>query len=39
VANGPNLTNGQSFSKVIGILGFSFNNRKLYPRTAADLPP
>jgi hypothetical protein len=27
------------FSKVIGIAGFSFSNRKLYPRSAADLVP
>ena len=43
-ANGPNLTTGQTFSKVVGILGFSFSNRKIYPRTAAgtvggDMPP
>lgn len=28
-----------AFSKVIGIAGFSFSNRKVYPRSAADLVP
>ncbi len=28
-----------TFSKVIGIAGFSFANRKMFPRTAADLVP
>jgi cytosine/adenosine deaminase-related metal-dependent hydrolase len=27
------------FSKVIGVYGFSFSNRKIYPRSAADLVP
>jgi hypothetical protein len=27
------------FSKVIGVYGFSFSNRKIYPRSAADLAP
>jgi cytosine/adenosine deaminase-related metal-dependent hydrolase len=27
------------FSKIIGVSGFSFKNRKLYPRSAADLVP
>ena len=31
------FTNGTSFPKVTGILGFGFGNRKLYPRLAADL--
>jgi hypothetical protein len=30
---------GTAFSKVIGIAGFSFTNRKIYPRSMADLPP
>lgn len=30
---------GTAYSKVIGICGFSFSNRKLYPRSAADLVP
>ena len=28
-----------SFSKIVGVCGFSFANRKLYPRNAADLTP
>jgi cytosine/adenosine deaminase-related metal-dependent hydrolase len=28
-----------TFTKIIGIAGFSFNERKMYPRTAADLVP
>ena len=28
-----------AFSKVIGVYGFSFSNRKIYPRSAADLAP
>jgi cytosine/adenosine deaminase-related metal-dependent hydrolase len=28
-----------AFSKVVGVYGFSFSNRKLYPRSAADLAP
>ena len=28
-----------AFSKIIGIAGFSFANRKIFPRTAADLVP
>jgi hypothetical protein len=35
----PGFTNGTTFSKITGILGFSFGNRKLYPRIAADLAP
>ncbi|MDB4933259.1 MAG: hypothetical protein JWP87_231 [Labilithrix sp.] len=35
----PGFTNGTSFSKIVGILGYSFGNRKLYPRIAADLVP
>ena len=31
------FTNGTVFPKAIGILGFGFGNRKLYPRIAADL--
>jgi cytosine/adenosine deaminase-related metal-dependent hydrolase len=31
------FTNGTVFPKVVGIVGFSFGNRKIYPRTAADL--
>jgi cytosine/adenosine deaminase-related metal-dependent hydrolase len=31
------FTNGTTFPKVVGILGFGFGNRKLYPRIAADL--
>jgi hypothetical protein len=31
------FTNGTVFPKVVGILGFGFSNRKLYPRIAADL--
>lgn len=27
------------FSQVVGICGFSFKNRKIYPRTAADIVP
>jgi hypothetical protein len=30
---------GVTFSNVTGVLGFSFSNRKLYPRSAADLTP
>jgi hypothetical protein len=30
---------GTAFSKVIGIAGFSFTNRKIYPRSLADLAP
>lgn len=33
----PGFTNGTVFPKIVGILGFSFSNRKLYPRFAADL--
>ncbi len=28
---------GRSFSRIVGILGYSFRHRKLYPRTATDL--
>ena len=28
---------GTSFSNVVGICGFSFSNRKIWPRDAADL--
>lgn len=31
------LTNGTQFPQVTGIAGFSFSNRKIYPRFAADL--
>jgi cytosine/adenosine deaminase-related metal-dependent hydrolase len=31
------FTNGTSFPKIVGIAGFGFGNRKLYPRSAADL--
>jgi cytosine/adenosine deaminase-related metal-dependent hydrolase len=34
-----NIAAGTSFSKIIGIAGFSFSNRKMYPRSAADLVP
>ncbi|HEY8078936.1 MAG TPA: hypothetical protein VIF62_32615, partial [Labilithrix sp.] len=30
---------GTAFSKVVGICGFSFNQRKLWPRSLADLAP
>lgn len=30
------FTNGTTFPKVTGIMGFSFGNRKLYPRSSAD---
>jgi cytosine/adenosine deaminase-related metal-dependent hydrolase len=30
---------GTPFSKIIAVAGFSFSNRKLYPRSAADLVP
>jgi hypothetical protein len=30
---------GTAFSKIVGVAGFSFANRKVYPRTAADLTP
>jgi cytosine/adenosine deaminase-related metal-dependent hydrolase len=30
--------NGRQFSRIHGILGYSFGNRKLYPRGSADLP-
>lgn len=33
----PGFTLGSSFPKVVGIAGFSFGNRKIYPRIAADL--
>jgi hypothetical protein len=29
--------NGRTFTKIVGVLGYSFSNRKLYPRLAADL--
>ncbi|MBX3189181.1 MAG: thrombospondin type 3 repeat-containing protein [Labilithrix sp.] len=29
--------NGRAFTKIVGIGGFSFSNRKLYPRAAGDL--
>jgi hypothetical protein len=29
---------GRAFSRIDGILGYSFGNRKLYPRNSADLP-
>ena len=28
-----------SFSKIVGVCGFTFSNRKIYPRNAADLVP
>ena len=31
------FTNGTMFAKVVGILGYSFSNRKIYPRFIADL--
>jgi cytosine/adenosine deaminase-related metal-dependent hydrolase len=31
------FTNGRAFTRVHGVLGYSFGNRKLYPRTSADL--
>jgi cytosine/adenosine deaminase-related metal-dependent hydrolase len=31
------FTNGTVFPKLVGIVGYSFGNRKIYPRTAADL--
>jgi cytosine/adenosine deaminase-related metal-dependent hydrolase len=31
------FTNGTVFPKVVGILGYSFSNRKIYPRFIADL--
>ncbi|MBS2019456.1 MAG: amidohydrolase family protein [Deltaproteobacteria bacterium] len=31
----PTLTNGRAFTSITGIGGFSFGNRKLYPRTAS----
>jgi hypothetical protein len=34
-----NYALGATFSKVVGICGFSFSNRKVYPRSAADLVP
>lgn len=30
---------GTNFSKVVGVCGFSFSNRKVWPRSAADLVP
>lgn len=33
----PGFTNGTSFPKITGIAGFSFGNRKIYPRFIADL--
>jgi cytosine/adenosine deaminase-related metal-dependent hydrolase len=33
----PTFLNGRTFTKIIGMAGFGFNNRKLYPRLAADL--
>lgn len=30
---------GTPFSKIVGVAGFSFSNRKLYPCSAADLVP
>ncbi len=29
---------GTSFQKIVGICGFSFSNRKMWPRSAADIP-
>lgn len=33
-----NLPTGTSYQKIVGICAYSFNNRKVYPRNAADLP-
>ena len=33
----PGFQAGQTFPRMIGIMGFSFSNRKLYPRFALDL--
>ncbi len=33
----PGFLNGQVFTRVVGVGGFSFSNRKIYPRIAADL--
>jgi hypothetical protein len=30
---------GTSFAKIVGICGYSYNNRKVWPRSADDLPP
>lgn len=30
---------GTPFTKIVGVAGFSFSNRKMYPRSAADLVP
>ena len=29
---------GTTFEKIVGICGFSHSNRKIWPRTAADIP-
>ena len=31
------LVSGTAFSSITGVMGYSFGNRKLYPRSAADL--
>jgi hypothetical protein len=31
----PGLLNGRAFTSITGVPGFSFGNRKLYPRTAS----
>lgn len=31
------FTNGSTFTTITGIMGYSFGNRKLYPRTKADM--
>jgi len=35
----PGFTNGTVFTRVVGVGGFSFSNRKILPRSAADLVP
>lgn len=35
----PTFLNGRSFSRLVGIMGFSFSQRKLYPRAAGDYVP
>jgi cytosine/adenosine deaminase-related metal-dependent hydrolase len=32
------FTNGSTYNSITGIMGFSFGNRKLLPRSASDLP-
>ncbi len=33
----PDFLDGRTFTKIVGIVGYSFGNRKLYPRASADL--